>query len=319
MKNTLHFRSNGKLMITGEYLVLAGAKALAMPVRYGQRLTASSSPRQQATVKWQSFIKDQLWLQASFSGKQLETHSDDEKARKHIKSLRQLLLEAKTLNPGFLAEKLEWDVRSDIEFDLQWGLGSSSTLISNIAAWANVDPYELHFKVSEGSAYDIACARSNQPLLYTFRGHQTQPEIEYKSFCPAFSSQLYFVYSGKKQSSDDSIRSFDKERVRKRDVDAISSLSEKMASTTSLADFIQMIDEHESITAKYTASEPIKKTHFPDFPGAVKSLGAWGGDFLLAASTVAPEKIIAYFRNKGLSPIFSFDDMRLSPHKNQEI
>ncbi len=319
MKNTLHFRSNGKLMITGEYLVLAGATALAMPVRYGQRLEASSSPGQQTTVNWHSFIKDQLWLQASFAGEQLDVYSDDHEGRQHTKRLRTILLEAKTLNPGFLAEKRAWDVRSDIEFDLQWGLGSSSTLISNIAAWANVDPYELHFKVSEGSAYDIACARSNQALLYAFKGHQTQPAIQYTSFHPEFSSQLYFVYSGKKQSSDESIRSFNKELVSLRDIKAISSLSEKMASTTSLSDFIQMMEEHESITGKYTDSEPIKKTYFPDFPGAVKSLGAWGGDFLLAASSIAPEKIIAYFRKKGLNTLFSFNDMRLSPHKHQEI
>ncbi len=315
MNNTLHFRSNGKLMITGEYLVLAGAKALAMPVRYGQRLTVSSSPGRHTTVNWQSFIKNQLWLQVSFSGEQLDAHSDDREGRQHIKRLRKVLLEAKTLNPGFLSENLEWGVRSDIEFDLQWGLGSSSTLISNIAAWANVDPYELHFRVSEGSAYDIACARSNQALLYTFRGHQTQPEIQYTSFRPEFSSQLFFVYSGKKQSSDESIRTFDKNLVSPHDVKAISSLSEKMASTASLSDFIQMMDEHEIITTKYITLEPIKKTHFTDFPGAIKSLGAWGGDFLLAASSVAPETIIAYFRDKGLTTIISFNDMWFSSHK----
>jgi len=30
------FYSNGKLLITGEYLVLDGAKALALPTKYGQ-------------------------------------------------------------------------------------------------------------------------------------------------------------------------------------------------------------------------------------------------------------------------------------------
>ena len=319
MNDTLHFRSNGKLMITGEYLVLAGAKALAMPVRYGQRLAVSSNPGQKATIKWRSYIQEQLWLQASFSGEQLEPYPDDQSTRQHIQRLRQVLLEAKTLNPGFLSEDIEWDVRSDIEFDLQWGLGSSSTLISNIAAWASVDPYELHFRVSEGSAYDIACARSNQALLYTFRGKQKQPKIEHISFRPNFSSQLYFVYSGKKQSSDESIRSFRKELASSRDVKAISALSEQMATSISLLDFIELMEEHENIIAKYTTSEVVRKRYFPDFPGGVKSLGAWGGDFLLAASPVAPEKIIAYFRNKGLTTIISFNDMRLASQNSHEI
>ena len=305
-------------MITGEYLVLAGAKALAMPVRYGQRLTVSSSPAQHIVINWRSYVKEKLWLEASFQGSQLDYQTDKTSGEQHKNRLRQVLLAAKALNPGFLSENHEWDVRSDIEFDLQWGLGSSSTLISNIAAWAGVDPYELHFKVSEGSAYDIACARSNQALLYTFMGKQKQPEIQYITFHPVFSSQLYFVYSGKKQSSDESIRSFYKEHASSSDVDAISALSEQMAATTSLLDFIELMDEHERITAKYTALEAVKKTHFPDFPGSVKSLGAWGGDFLLAASPVAPEKIIAYFRNKGLTNIISFNDMRLSSHNNHE-
>lgn len=319
MNDTLHFRSNGKLMITGEYLVLAGAKALAMPVRFGQKLAVSSNPGHKATIKWWSYIKDQFWLQASFSGVQLEPNPVDQTTRQHIQRLRQVLLEAKTLNPGFLCENIEWDVRSDIEFDLQWGLGSSSTLISNIAAWASVDPYELHFRVSEGSAYDIACARSNQALLYTFRGKQKQPKIEHIPFHPNFASQLYFVYSGKKQSSDASIRSFHKENASSSDVDAISALSEQMATSTSLMDFIEMMDKHERITSKYTTSEVIRKRYFPDFPGSVKSLGAWGGDFLLAASPVAPEQIIAYFRNKGLSTIISFNDMRLASQNSYEI
>jgi hypothetical protein len=292
---------------------------LAMPVRYGQRLTATSSPAQHIIINWRSYVKEKLWLEARFPGSQLNYQTDKTSGEQHKNRLRQILLAARTLNPGFLSKNSEWNVRSDIEFDLQWGLGSSSTLISNIATWAGVDPYELHFKVSEGSAYDIACARSNQALLYTFMGKQKQPEIQYITFHPVFSSQLFFIYSGKKQSSDESLRTFDRERVHIRDADAISALSEEMASTTSLPDFIQMMEDHEGIISRYTASEVIKKKHFPDFPGAVKSLGAWGGDFLLAASSIAPEQIIAYFRDKGFNTIVSFNDMRLSSHTNQAL
>ena len=35
---TQTFYSNGKLLITGEYVVLDGAKALALPTKFGQSL-----------------------------------------------------------------------------------------------------------------------------------------------------------------------------------------------------------------------------------------------------------------------------------------
>ena len=33
------YYSNGKLLLTGEYVVLDGAEALAVPTRFGQNLT----------------------------------------------------------------------------------------------------------------------------------------------------------------------------------------------------------------------------------------------------------------------------------------
>jgi hypothetical protein len=57
-------------------------------------------------------------------------------------------------------------VETHLEFDRSWGLGSSSTLISNIALWANINPYLLLEQSFGGSGYDVACAQANGPLLY---------------------------------------------------------------------------------------------------------------------------------------------------------
>ena len=57
-------------------------------------------------------------------------------------------------------------VTSELTFDKDWGLGSSSTLISNLSQLARIDPYELNNRVFNGSGYDIACAKSESPLLY---------------------------------------------------------------------------------------------------------------------------------------------------------
>ena len=39
------FYSNGKLLLTGEYVVLDGATALAIPTKYGQYLEISASEK----------------------------------------------------------------------------------------------------------------------------------------------------------------------------------------------------------------------------------------------------------------------------------
>ena len=48
---------------------------------------------------------------------------------------------------------------------------------------------------------------------------------------------------------------------------------------------------------------------FNDFNGALKSLGAWGGDFILAATETDPT---SYFKNKGLNTVIPYKDMILS-------
>ncbi len=309
MNAKLRFESRTKLMITGEYLVLAGAKALAMPLRFGQSLSIEAFSSVQPIIDWETYIQANLWFKTRFVGVDLEANLDKKEDDQHTSRLRGILLAARKLNPEFLKSNLRWEAKSELDFDINWGLGSSSTLISNIAYWANVDPYKLHFMVSQGSAYDIACARSQQPLLYTYKGKNVNPEVEQTSFHPNFSSRLFFVYSGKKQNSEASVRAFDAGLVSTADVQAITSLSEKMTNAERLHDFEKMMSQHESIISKYTGLRPVKERLFGDFPGEVKSLGAWGGDFLLAASEVAPDKIISYFSEKGFETVFSFDEM----------
>ena len=56
-------------------------------------------------------------------------------------------------------------VETQLEFPREWGLGSSSTLISNLGLWAETDPYDLLSATLGGSGYDIAAARSESPFL----------------------------------------------------------------------------------------------------------------------------------------------------------
>lgn len=50
---------------------------------------------------------------------------------------------------------------------------------------------------------------------------------------------------------------------------------------------------------------------FHDFPGEIKSLGAWGGDFLLAAASTNVEKQKKYFQQKGFETSFNYKELVL--------
>ncbi len=61
----MRFRSNGKLLITGEYLILDGALGLSLPTVYGQSMEVSEVS--QDFVEWTSFdSKNDPWFSAKY-------------------------------------------------------------------------------------------------------------------------------------------------------------------------------------------------------------------------------------------------------------
>lgn len=318
-RGTHRFRANGKLLISGEYLVLLGATAFAIPTAYGQQLLIQRKYNDQPAVYWTSYVKGEKWIDVKFYGSDLEFDMEEASIQynlKHIHRLRTILLAARELEPEFLSEDVLWTARADINFDREWGLGTSSTLIYNIASWIGIDPYKLLHKVSLGSGYDIACAKSVKPILYIFMGNENEPKLDYIDFKPSFLSRLFFVYSGNKQSTDESLQSFSFDLVNDRDISRISKLSRLMSKTHDFSRFMGAMTDHESIISQYTGIAPVKETLFPDFFGAVKSLGAWGGDFMLAASDQPESITIKYFQDKGYKIIIPFKDMLFNRFKH---
>ncbi len=311
----MDFRANGKLMISGEYLVLAGAKALAIPVKYGQTLSVAKRKSAQPAVNWTTLVKGEEWLQIRFSGMALNPHYPSRlnaAKQRAADFLHKLLLKAKELNPDFLEKEASYGIISEVDFDMSWGLGSSSSLIANVARWANINPYQLLAKVSKGSGYDVACALHDSALLYRYHDKDREPEVETTAFNPVFASQLFFIYSGKKQDTAEQIRKFDPAGIPKTDIESITKLSEQMAASNNLDTFMQLMQTHEKIIGIHIGMIPVQQRFFSDFPGSVKSLGAWGGDFLLAAANIPPVDIFSYFRNMGYKVIVPFGDMLLS-------
>jgi len=59
------FRSNGKILLTGEYAVLNGAKSLALPTKMGQSMEVSEGEKNQ--ISWTSYDeKNNIWFQSNF-------------------------------------------------------------------------------------------------------------------------------------------------------------------------------------------------------------------------------------------------------------
>ena len=61
------FHANGKLLITGEYLVLKGALALAVPLNKGQTLTVDES--NESGLHWRAEIPNGFWFEVKFNDK----------------------------------------------------------------------------------------------------------------------------------------------------------------------------------------------------------------------------------------------------------
>lgn len=299
------FYSNGKLLLTGEYAILDGAKGLALPTKFGQYLSLSHSESE--NFIWNSLDEnDAVWFSSEFSKNRLETiHTSDPEVALR---LSQILVAAKKLNPLFSTNTDEVNaVETKVTFPRNWGLGTSSTLIANIASWAEINPYELLEATFGGSGYDIACATHKTPITYQRNGFS--PNIQEVNFKPNFEDRLFFVYLNEKKNSRDAITSYRNLNFNKTQLlSAINNITDKILSCTSLKEFEHLLNQHEKILSKTLQVPTIKSTLFADYSHTIKSLGAWGGDFVLAIGT---EEDMVYFKNKGYHTVLPYQKMIL--------
>ena len=307
---TKEFYSNGKLLLTGEYAVLDGALSLAIPTSYGQSLTVKSNSSTE--VLWKSIDEAGIcWFECKLKLEEIKTGTQKQSTvasenTQIVEMLFKILFEATKLNVKFLNSNSGCEVTTKLTFPREWGLGTSSTLINNVASWAQVDAYVLLNKTFGGSGYDIACAQHNNPIHYALRnGIYTTKEV---SFNATFKEELFFVYLNKKQNSRDGIAQY-----RKSDFDTgylvekISDITLKMTYCKNLEDFETLIEEHENLIANTLHIPSVKPKLFSSYKGGLKSLGAWGGDFILATRQDALE----YFPKMGYKTVIPYSKMIL--------
>jgi mevalonate kinase len=303
MKKT--FYSNGKLLITGEYLVLDGAKALALPTKFGQNLIVEKGTNQE--IKWISYDADEsIWFEATipFSAITTTTSFENESL---VNTLITILREAYSLNPDLILSSEGYSITTHLTFPKKWGLGTSSSLINNIAHWFEIDAFLLLNNSFGGSGYDIACAQNNCAILYQLK--QGKPIVEEVNFNPSFTENLYFVYLNQKQSSKNAIAAYkEKKNNLETKKETINQITEIVLKANTIDAFAEALENHETELSSILETKTVKEALFSDFDGTIKSLGAWGGDFVLVVSQDNPT---SYFISKGYETIIPYHKMIL--------
>lgn len=304
MKQT--FYSNGKLLITGEYVVLDGAKAFALPTKFGQNLIIEETEGQ--IIHWKSVDSDgSIWFEDTIPFLSIVRKERFDDAKNTKNTLIDILHEAYLMNTDFISTSKGYTIRTELTFPKFWGLGTSSTLINNIAQWLEIDAFELLKRSFGGSGYDIACAQNNSPILYQLINEK--PVVNKVNFKPDFTDKIFFVYLNKKQNSKSAIASYYGQQGNVQNaLETINSITKRVIEAITLKEFALALHNHEIELSNILELPTVKEALFPDFDGVIKSLGAWGGDFVMCISKENPND---YFKAKGFETVIPYGEMIL--------
>ncbi|MBM3919213.1 MAG: hypothetical protein FJ344_06910 [Sphingomonadales bacterium] len=382
------YHARGKLLLTGEYVVMQGALALACPTRRGQSMYISTHCP--GCIHWKALTpRGEVWLEAEWTLNGMEFNATQGFGRQPLDSsgrmplnlvgvtrkgmessvvrleewITRTLFLSRKANPDRFNEEVDRieaegvSVETYLEFERDWGLGSSSSLISLLAQWWGCPAMELHALTQGGSGYDQACATAAGPIHYQLMGEgfqsfphtgfstETQsdpkpdtqtdlspdiqsdlrpsnrpipqpclrPCIQSVAFRPIFHEHILFVYTGMKQSTDHSLRKYlSRPQSPEPDVLELSECTRQLTAAADLKEFMEIMHRHEKIISDLLGFEPLQTSLFSRFPGQTKSLGAWGGDFILAA-TPDPDQAKKFLKSSGYPVHFSFHDLLLCP------
>jgi len=300
-----HYYASGKLLLAGEYFVLDGATAFSLPTQLGQSLTVFSGPETD-TLLWQSLDHAaKAWLEVRFRLPAFDIIKTTDEGM--AQRLQAMLLAARRQNPSFLIAEESLLVQTRLEFDRSWGLGASSTLLHLIGQWSQADPFQISDATLGGSGYDIATAGAKDAIWYRRKPTRWFRDTTWN---PTFQDQLFFVYLNQKMNSREGIRHY-RQQVQEHPewITEADQRIRAMVEAPDLAAFEKAVQEHEAFTGQALQMQPVHERLFADYWGTVKSLGAWGGDFVLVTSRETPAKTQAYFNDRGFEVFFPYKDL----------
>lgn len=295
--------SPGKLMLTSEYFAVDGTLVLAVPTKLGQEFFFEEKQDGQSLIFWEAYHQNKPWLKAVIDYKKwqiLETNitTSAEFILKTLKNVQNLSETKFKINDSYF-------LKTNLQFPSDYGLGSSSTLMNNLAEWSNINPFQLNTLSLGGSGYDIAVANAKSAVLF-----RNKPEIHFEkvNYNPPFKDQLIFIHLNQKQDSREGINHYKSKNKSQEMVSGFSNLTKKILICDELENFSQLMMLHEQRISKFIEIPTVKTLYFNDCPTFVKSLGAWGGDFVMSSKF---EGFQDYFSGKGFTTIFEWGDLIL--------
>jgi len=293
--------SPGKLMLTSEYFAVDGALVLAVPTKLGQEFFFEEKQDGKSIIFWEAYHQKKLWLKAVIDYKtwQILKTNIDQSAEFILKTLKnvQSLSETKFKNTD------TYHLKTNLQFPSDYGLGSSSTLMNNLAEWSEIDPFHLNSISLGGSGYDIAVANAKSAVLF-----QNKPEIHFEkiNFNPKFKNELIFIHLNQKQDSREAIQLYRSKVKSQIVVDEFSNLTRNILLCNELENFSELMMIHEQKISDFIEIPTVKSRFFSDCPSFVKSLGAWGGDFVMSSKFAGFKD---YFWGKGFTTVFEWNDL----------
>lgn len=294
--------SPGKLLLTSEYVVLDGALALAIPTKWGQEFFFEEINDGQSLLNWQALHQGKPWLDLQIDYQKetiLSANLPDSAA-----FILKVLLKVKELSTIQFNNRSSYSITTNLEFPSNFGLGSSSTLMNNLADWAEIDAFHLNQICLGGSGYDIAVAKERSPILY--QNTVKDRKVEAVRFNPKFKEELIFIHLNQKQNSREGINLYRSREKSPALISEFSELTKKIFETENLEDFSDLMTIHEKKLSAFLQIETVKEKYFENSPVFLKSLGAWGGDFVMSCKFPGFED---YFRGRGFSTIFGWNDL----------
>lgn len=293
--------SPGKLMLTSEYFAIDGALVLAVPTKLGQEFFFDEKKEGKSIIFWEAYHQNKGWLKAVID------YQNWQILEANIVSSAEFIL--KTLKNVQALSKIKFKstdsyyLKTNLQFPADFGFGSSSTLMNNLAEWSEIDPFYLNAISLGGSGYDIAVAKEKSAVLY-----QSKPEIQYEKvkFDPSFKNELIFIHLNQKQDSREGINLYKSKIKSQKLVDEFSNLTRNILLCNELEKFSELMMIHEQKISEFLEIPTVKQVKFQDCPSFVKSLGAWGGDFVMSAKF---DGFKDYFWGKGFTTVFEWVDI----------
>jgi mevalonate kinase len=196
-------------------------------------------------------------------------------------------------------------IETKLDFDRVYGLGSSSTLITLMSKYLNLNALQLQFDVFGGSGYDAAVGMIKKPIVYWLT--EDDSNWQFWEMKTELSENWEVVFLGKKMDSrksiaevQDALNEIAEDEFYTAQFDHILKLtryaSDKLSMEASLEMYQKLLSESIHLDTPYVTLEIL-----PVNGGLCKWLGAWGGDMILVNDVLLqayPNKFENYKRIK---------------------